>query len=257
MDFRLPANCCMPICSDWSDICGDEFICKEQYFDLGPICLSSCQFNPSLYCDSLFFELGVRFPPSLEKAVASRRAEFLAGRYLAKQMLQKDGNDDLKDFEVIVGPDRCPVWPNGVLGSITHSQNIAACVMAQLPCADYYLGIDAEKILTLETCQEIESSIVTSDEMMYMKEVGFSDEVALTLIFSAKESVFKALYSFIGQYFGFEEANLVKVDREKQILYFSLSPFLSNKSGIKKILNCQFSIQGEMVMTLVFDKVNS
>lgn len=247
----------MPICSDWPDICGDEFICKEQYFDLGPICLSSCQFNPSLYCDSLFFELGIRFPLSLERVVVSRRAEFLAGRYLAKQMLLKEGSDDLKDVEVIIGPDRRPVWPNGVLGSITHSQNIAACVMAHLPSANYYLGIDVEKILTLETCQEIENSIVTSDEIMYMKNIGFSNEVDLTLIFSAKESIFKALYPLVGEYFGFEEANLVKIDRERQILYFALSPFLIEKSGIKKILNCQFSIQGEMIMTLIFDKVDT
>lgn len=257
MDFRLPENCFLPICSDRSNTCGDDFIYKEQYFDLGHIGLSSCQFNPSLYCDSLFFKLGIHFPVSLESAVVSRRAEFLVGRHLAKKMIRKRVSKPLEDVNVGVGHNRCPIWPNGVLGSIAHSQNFVVCVIAQLPSVQFYLGVDVEKILTTETFREIENSIATFHEMQRMREVGFSNEVALTVIFSAKESVFKALYSFVGEYFGFEEANLVKVDREGQMLYFALSPFLSEKSGVNKILNCQFSIQGEMVMTLAFDKVNS
>jgi 4'-phosphopantetheinyl transferase EntD len=53
--------------------------------------IARCHFTLAAYRDDLFTELAVFFPPSLTRAVPKRRAEFLAGRYLASMALTSLG----------------------------------------------------------------------------------------------------------------------------------------------------------------------
>lgn len=66
-----------------------------------------------------------------------------------------------------------------------------------------YLGIDLEKKLSKECVIEIKSSIISLDEENLILKSKLSFEDAFTLIFSAKESLFKALYPSVRAYFDF------------------------------------------------------
>ena len=68
-----------------------------------------------------------RLPQALRHAIQKRQREFLAGRWCAEQALQRLAAGST---HVAMAEDRAPIWPNGVVGSITHSGNFAAAAVA-------------------------------------------------------------------------------------------------------------------------------
>ena len=178
--------------------------------------MCSCDFQLPLYHKKLFNDLGVYFPSELLRAVNKRQAEFLAGRYVAQQAMLSSGflNNQFKSTQapiIPIGKNRSPIWPTGIQGSITHNNVSALCAVTTATSIHTdYIGIDVESLLTAVTASEIKSTIHTSKESELLISQGMSDNVATTLIFSAKESLFKALYPVIGEYFGFECAKVVE-----------------------------------------------
>src|SRR5271165_6795043 len=65
----------------------------------------------------LAMRLTARERASLGAADADRVREFESGRAYAKRALAMLGIDDV---DLPIGPDRSPVWPIGVVGSISH-----------------------------------------------------------------------------------------------------------------------------------------
>ena len=59
----------------------------------------------------------------ITSAVPSRRAEFVAGRTLARVAMRRLG---LPPQALPVGPDRAPLWPANIVGSITHAAGYCA-----------------------------------------------------------------------------------------------------------------------------------
>src|SRR4051812_41792193 len=77
---------------------------------------------------------------AVARAVPSRRTEYAAVRTCARAALTRLG---LGPVAVPSGPDRAPVWPAGVVGSMTHCDGFRAAAVAH---ADAWtgIGIDAE-----------------------------------------------------------------------------------------------------------------
>src|SRR5205814_2684364 len=71
--------------------------------------------------------LAVDAPPILIQAVPKRRAEFFAGRLCAMLAIEELCG---MAHAVPVKPDRSPSWPEGLLGSITHTDHRALAVVA-------------------------------------------------------------------------------------------------------------------------------
>ena len=66
-------------------------------------------------------------PQNFENFSKERKTEFLMGRHCAEKALRKLYGD--KSYFVGVKKDRSPVWPPGVIGSITHNKNwVLSCV---------------------------------------------------------------------------------------------------------------------------------
>jgi 4'-phosphopantetheinyl transferase EntD len=91
------------------------------------VCLQ-CQFNVDAYRDELFNEFNILFPKSLAKAVPKRKAEFLAGRVVARETMKLMA---LPLVDIPIGMNRAPHWPEGVAGSISHSNNRAFCLLSK------------------------------------------------------------------------------------------------------------------------------
>ena len=82
--------------------------------------------------DAMFAQAGVGRPASIMKAVVKRRAEFFYGRLRAQAPLAALG---FNGVTVGTGAMREPLWPEGVIGSITHSGDLAAAIA--LPARRY------------------------------------------------------------------------------------------------------------------------
>lgn len=167
----------------------------------------ACRFELAGYRDELFARHAVEFAPQLERAVAKRRAEFLAGRLCARRALARLG---APAAPVPVGRDREPVWPPGVVASITHTSERALCLVAH--AADTLgLGVDIERAIDAARAAEIGGVVVDAAEQALI-EAGFADPAAgLGAVFSAKESLYKALFPQVRRLFGFEAMRLARV----------------------------------------------
>ena len=120
---------------------------------------------------------------AIARAVPARRAEFRLGRMAARDALAQLG----VAAPVPMGPDRAPVWPAGIVGSITHQDGIAVAVVSDGGA----LGLDLDRTdpLALDLIPEI----CRPEE----------DATKARQIFSAKEAAYKAQYPANRVVFGF------------------------------------------------------
>ncbi|MDE0839488.1 MAG: 4'-phosphopantetheinyl transferase superfamily protein, partial [Kiritimatiellae bacterium] len=111
-----------------------------------------------------------------------------------------------------INDDRSPAWPQGYVGSITHTKGFAAAIASR--STEYLaLGIDTEEIVDQPTVERLRHSIMTASEteMLLTPPATMSAATFFTFIFSAKESIYKCLRPLVGQFFGFKSAHLLNV----------------------------------------------
>ncbi|MCK6873060.1 enterobactin synthase subunit EntD [Enterobacter roggenkampii] len=148
----------------------------------------------------------------LANAGRKRKAEHLAGRIAAAHALP--------DHTVPgIGPSGEPLWPEGVSGSITHSGTQAMAVAVRYP--DALVGIDCEAILPDREAREIQDGIINAQEAMCLTRSGSPFALALTLAFSAKESLFKALFPTARRYMGFDFSRVTALNQKTIALTLS------------------------------------
>jgi enterobactin synthetase component D len=157
--------------------------------------------------DSLELAPGDDLPASLAKAVPKRQREFLAGRRLARRALAAlDGAWAHAPLER--GDDGAPVWPRGAVGSITHTRGYVAAVAAPAGVA-WAIGLDAEAPLDPGRAERVRARIATADEIdAFSRQTGLEPADALTVIFSAKEALYKCLAARVGRRFDHLEARI-------------------------------------------------
>ncbi len=138
----------------------------------------------------------------LQKAVASRRAEFAAGRACARRALGEFG---IMDFAIEVGEDRRPLWPEGFTGSITHTDQFCAAVVAP-EREQRALGVDTER------AERVKPDLwprICGPEMAFLIDLPESQRpLAATLIFCIKEAFYKCQYAITREYIGFDDARV-------------------------------------------------
>ncbi|WP_193161639.1 4'-phosphopantetheinyl transferase family protein [Microbulbifer hainanensis] len=186
---------------------------------------TECGFDPSKYSDSLFSQLDIPIPVQIAGSVTKRKAEFLAGRYCAKAALSELG---YFHTPVAIGHNRCPAWPAGISGSISHSENRAVCVVSR---NFQGVGIDITHKIPGKIISEINTSILNKNEEDICKSYADPTQDGVTLIFSMKEALFKALYPQVKKYFDFLDVEVVAIDPKKQKIQLRLIRDLSEKLG--------------------------
>lgn len=154
---------------------------------------------------------GVALPETLNRAVRKRQAEFLAARYCAREAMRTIAPEH-GEAVIGIGKHREPLWPGGIVGAITHMHRFASVAVARRADA-IGIGLDAERIMTEKLAGELLESIAARDEVAgLIEETGWSTAVVLTLVFSAKETIFKCLYPQVGRYFDFRDARILSID---------------------------------------------
>lgn len=145
---------------------------------------------------------GIDLPPAILKAAPRRQATFAAGRKAAQDALRKAGHRGAPVPGI--GDDGLPDWPRGWLGSISHSDDIAAALVAPDHEAQL-LGLDVEQIMTAEIAAQIAPDILPE---LPLGQSGQPPEMEITRAFSAKEALYKALYPLTRQFRDFSAAKV-------------------------------------------------
>lgn len=167
--------------------------------------LATGRFVQDKFAGGLFDILGLPRPEGLGRAVEKRLAEFVAGRTMARIAQEAMG---LVAQPVGMAEDRAPVWPPGLAGSISHTHSSCACLL--LPEDQGRPGIDIEIIASGSDVALIEQIVLKGRDREHLRAGPLPFDVAATLCFSAKESLYKALYPTVRRYFGFEDAEVVR-----------------------------------------------
>jgi 4'-phosphopantetheinyl transferase EntD len=146
---------------------------------------------------------------AIANSVEKRRREFVTARACARNALQRLG---LPPRPILNGPRGEPSWPTGVVGSITHCSGYRACALARAS-AIATIGIDAETNAplpdgVLAQIARVEERPQLADLRRSMSSVHWD-----RLLFSAKESVYKAWFPLAERWLGFEDA-IVRVEKE-------------------------------------------
>lgn len=142
------------------------------------------------------------------RALDKRRREFAAGRLCYRRALARLG---LPPRALVNDADRAPMWPEDVVGSVTHTRGLCAVVLAPADTMRS-LGIDVEPSTPMRDA--LWRRIATADEQRRI-EASSAIEPGLMgkIVFSAKECFYKLQYPLTRQYLGFEDAE-VAVDLE-------------------------------------------
>lgn len=146
-----------------------------------------------------------------ERAVAKRRAEFMAGRWAARQALSALGVDGAPGRN----EDGSPRWPAEMAGSITHGADRALCAVARAAQVRS-LGIDAERLMNHTASAELRARICAPDELeLFRHALERPEHHSVTFAFSAKESLYKCLHPLIGKFMDFHAARVVSAAAQR------------------------------------------
>ena len=180
--------------------------------------------------ESFFTSKGIFLPQNMKEDVPKKKAHFLGGRYCAHQALSMMKNNsseicsanEKEQAELIPikkNEQGAPIWPEGVIGSITHTENFIGAVVES---SDNLrgIGIDTEKILGPQSVVMVESLVATDEEKR--KSLSFDPFEYFTLIYSAKESIFKCLNPIIQKYIEFHDVTIETVSFDSKVFTFRL-----------------------------------
>lgn len=210
--------------------------------------VARCQFALAEYHDDSFSALGFTLPDHLARAVPKRRAEYLAGRVLARQLLAPLG---FADFTLARGEDRAPEWPAGIAGALSHNSNTALCAVHRESGLGG-VGLDVETLLSDERAEELWGAIVSPTEREALLREALPFNALLTLTFSAKESLFKTLYPQVRCYFDFLDARMTAVDVQRQTFVLELLKTLTPHCPAGRRFSGRFWREGDDVTTFIF-----
>jgi 4'-phosphopantetheinyl transferase EntD len=138
------------------------------------------------------------------QAVDKRRLEFGTVRHCARQALGVLG---YPPAPLLPGKRGAPQWPTGVVGSMTHCAGYRAAAVARTSDV-HTIGIDAEPNHDLPA--GVLSSISLPEERTQLAGLRLADRTVCwdRLLFSCKESVYKAWFPVTGRELDFEEASI-------------------------------------------------
>jgi 4'-phosphopantetheinyl transferase EntD len=181
------------------------------------------------------------------RAAERRRREFTTGRLCARAALARLG---LAPAAIIRGERGAPRWPDGVVGSITHCAGYRAAAVART--ADLVtIGIDAEPNEPLPA-GVLEPISMPQERARLAAIAASAPDVAWDrLLFSAKESVYKAWFPLTGSWLDFDGADIVFDPATATFVARLLVPGLTVAGQPWRELTGRFVVRDGMVVTAV------
>lgn len=152
------------------------------------------------------------YPVEVEQigaAVESRRIEFAAARACARQAMGRLG---LEPGPIVRGGRGMPVWPTGVVGTLTHTDGLRAAALAR-SSAVRSLGLDVEPHGPLP--EKVLEAVSLPEEAAWVRAAsGDAESVHWDrVLFTAKEATYKAWFPLTRRWLGFADAHITLMTR--------------------------------------------
>ncbi len=182
----------------------------------------------------------------IKNAGEKRKQEFTAGRMCARLALEELG---FTNFPLLIGHDRNPLWPEGIIGSISHTE--LYCGVAVAKKKDYQsIGIDME--LTDRLGKQLWPQIFTPREQSWIQNSPDHEHVSwASLFFSAKECFYKYQFPLTNQWVGFEDAE-IKVDVEEGKFNLFLLKDISSLGNIGSSYAGYYRYYDDHIITVIY-----
>jgi len=137
------------------------------------------------------------------RAVPKRRREFTAGRVCARAALERLG---IRGVPIPAAPDRSPVWPAGIIGSLSHCGDYCGVAVARRgPIAG--VGFDVERARPLQ--ERVAAIVCTDAERKRLDALpDLPADLWAMIVFSAKESTYKCYHPLMKTFLDFHDVEI-------------------------------------------------
>jgi 4'-phosphopantetheinyl transferase EntD len=172
-----------------------------------------------------------------------RVLEFISARACARDALRKLG---FPPRPILIGRSREPLWPADVIGSITHCSGYRAAAVGRRTTG-LLIGIDAELHEPLP--KEIRNEVCLPSE--HQLSIGSASEFHVDrLTFSAKESVYKALFPALRTWIGFHDAE-TSFNTDKHTFDVRVTIANASRDDRKQVHLCgRFLVERGIILTV-------
>ena len=190
----------------------DKFWYPEQLWQAQSATLLISRYQQMCYQSDLFRQYDITLPQQVQRSVLARQAEYLAGRLAVRYLQQHRGG---AVFQLLSATDRSPLWPVGQMGSLAHSGDCVFAALLATPlhqvAAQRIIGLDVESAIVPQHGQISKVNWLSTTERALGVAAGLTETELQTLAFSAKESLYKALYPQCQRLMGFQAATLTLI----------------------------------------------
>lgn len=174
--------------------------------------------------------------------VPKRRGEFTAGRTCARSALERLGTPVAS---LLRGTKGEPLWPSGVVGSITHCEGYCAAAVAY---QEKFVGIGIDAEVNEPLPDGTLELVARPEELERLGEPPGGTLCWDRLLFSIKESVYKTWYPLTKSWLGFEEAS-VTIDPDSKS--FQVELLISNYPEVLTHLRGRYLVVGRHIFTAI------
>ncbi len=181
------------------------------------------------------FDWRICVPEALQDAGCKRLRSFMAGRLCAEEAIRRrralseplheSGPVGQLETSIGMGQSGAPVWPliggQRLVGSITHSDRWAVavvCPSTSIRC----IGIDCEESMDAQSHAAVLQLCFTHEEHRRFPVLS-TDATLASVVFSAKEALYKAVWPILGRYVDFKEVQVLALDSVAGTLGFESS----------------------------------
>jgi len=209
------------------------------------------EYDPLTYHSDFFSYFSIEQPLLLESWINNRQAQFLAGRIAAKNSLPAS----YKNQTIAIGQHREPVWPKGIIGSISHDKNNSIAVTQEQQSGG--VGIDVQTIFNSVEAQRNNKVILSrSDQDIFKAGFELSVQQLSTLIFSAKECFFKAVFNQVGEYFDFNSVSIKSLNEQTRTLTIGSDSKLSERITAMRVFTVHYKWIKENRVICILDYID-
>ena len=185
---------------------------------------------------------------AIATAGRKRRAEFGAGRAVAHAALGELGSPA---GPVLPGRAGEPVWPAGVVGSLTHCRGYRACAVAHATDLAA-IGIDAEPSRALP--DRMLAAVAGDAERSRISGLSAASPGVPwdLLLFSAKESVYKAWFGAVGRGGGVSASRALRLRfADVQAEFAEAGRFTAHVAGAAARIDGRWLVRDGLALTAV------
>lgn len=178
-----------------------------------------------------------------------RQTEYLAGRYALIQLYAAAGLPDLQLADLPSRADGQVSGPPGFVCSVSHGYDRIVALVG--PQSQYRgLGVDVEEVIELRRCSRLINRVAPHDEQQVWQAAGLPDDLGLTLTFSAKEALYKALTALVPCIMHFGQATLGSLHPEQSQLSIKLTCDLTEEFRAGQQFGLAYQLRNQAVLTL-------